>query len=186
VVSIDPAALPLSPDEAGFRRWMAVRGPALRRKAYLLCGDWYSADDLAQEVLVAVYSKWSRLAGGNVDAYANRVLFGKHVDALRRPWRRERSVPEQVDRVDERAQTAFDLVEAGDGTLLRALASLTLDQRSVVVLRFTDDLTIDEIARLLGVAPGTVKSRLSRALDALRTALGDGVVVPEHEHEETS
>jgi len=185
-VTTDHQHVPLSPDEAGFRSWMAVRAPALRRKAYLLCGDWHAADDVAQEVLVAVYSRWGRLAGGNVDAYANRVLVGKHVDALRRPWRRESSVPEQADHADDRAQGAFDEVESGDGPLLRALAALTPDQRAVVVLRFTDDLAIDEIARQLGVPPGTVKSRLSRALDTLRSVLGAGVTVATHELEELS
>ena len=66
----DPA-----PDDAGFRDWMIVRSSTLRRKAFLLCGDWSSADDLVQDVLVAMYPRWSRIArGGNVDAYANKVL----------------------------------------------------------------------------------------------------------------
>ena len=83
----------LSPGEAGFREWMLVRASALRRKAFLLCGDWSAADDLVQDVLVAMYPRWSRIVrGGHVDAYANRVLVGKHVDARRRPWRRERPV----------------------------------------------------------------------------------------------
>ncbi len=81
-----------TPDEAGFRSWMAVRGPVIRRKAYLMTGDWYAADDLAQDVLVTVYSRWTRVArGSNVDAYANRVLVGKYVDSARRPWRRDGS-----------------------------------------------------------------------------------------------
>ena len=80
------------PDDAGFREWMLVRASALRRKAFLLCGDWSAADDLVQDVLVAMYPRWSRIVrGGHVDAYANRVLVGKHVDARRRPWRRERA-----------------------------------------------------------------------------------------------
>ena len=69
------------PDDAGFREWMLVRASALRRKAFLLCGDWSAADDLVQDVLVAMYPRWSRIVrGGHVDAYANRVLIGKHVD----------------------------------------------------------------------------------------------------------
>ena len=68
------------PDDAGFREWMLVRASALRRKAFLLCGDWSAADDLVQDVLVAMYLRWSRVVrGGHVDAYANRVLVGKHV-----------------------------------------------------------------------------------------------------------
>ena len=180
------AAPILTPDEAGFRRWMAVRGAGLRRKAYFLCGDWYTADDLTQEVLVTVYSRWSRLAGGNVDAYANRVLLGKHVDALRRPWRRETTEREPAETVDDAATAAFEAVESSDAPLLRALDTLTAGQRAVVVLRYVEDLTVDEIARQLDVPPGTVKSRLSRALDSLRTTLGPAVAVPAHEREERS
>jgi RNA polymerase sigma-70 factor (sigma-E family) len=173
-----PRAAP-TPDEDGFRSWMAVRGPAIRRKAYLMTGDWHAADDLTQDVLVAVYSRWSRVArGSNVDAYANRVLVGKYVDAARRPWRRETSVDDHVDRADASADQAFDAVESGDSRLVRALADLSPAHRSVVVLRFVDDLSVDEIARTLDIPAGTVKSRLSRAVDALRTALGPGVTTP--------
>lgn len=177
----------LTPDEAGFRGWMTVRAPGLRRKAYFLCGNWHTADDLTQEVLVAVYSRWSRLAGsGNVDAYANRVLVGKHVDVLRRPWRRETAVREPFDAVDDAATAAFDAVESRDAPLLRALAALPAPQRAVVVLRFVDDLSVDEIARVLDVPSGTVKSRLSRALVTLRTSLGPAVTVPALDREERS
>ncbi|MGD9957045.1 MAG: RNA polymerase sigma factor [Candidatus Nanopelagicales bacterium] len=168
-----------TPDEAGFRSWMAVRGPVLRRKAYLMTGDWYAADDLAQDVLVAVYSRWSRVAkGSNVDAYANRVLVGKYVDAARRPWRRETTVDTQPDRPDATAEAALDAVESSDSRLLQALAGLSPEHRAVVVLRFADDLSVDEIAHALDIPAGTVKSRLSRALQALRTALGPGVTTP--------
>src|SRR5690349_4598183 len=112
----DPA-----PDDAGFREWMTVRASTLRRKAFLLCGDWSAADDLVQDVLVAMYPRWSRIVrGGRVDAYANRVLVGKLVDARRRPWRRERSydvVPEAADSTSERAIAAVD---ERDGPLVAA------------------------------------------------------------------
>jgi RNA polymerase sigma-70 factor (sigma-E family) len=159
-------------DEAGFREWMLVRSAALRRKAFLLCGDWSAADDLVQDVMVAMYPKWSRIVGGGqVDAYANRVLVGKHVDARRRPWRRERSmdtVPESIDLASERAIAAVD---DRDGPLMAGLAALPVGQRTVVVLRFTDDLSIEEIARVMGIPEGTVKSRLSRGIETLRTQL---------------
>lgn len=168
-----------TPDEAGFRSWMAVRGPVIRRKAYLMTGDWYAADDITQEVLVTVYSRWSRVARGtSVDAYANRVLVGTYVDAARRPWRRETVVAVQPERPDPHADDAFDAVESGDSRLVRALAGLSPAHRAVVVLRFVDDLSVDEIARTLDIPAGTVKSRLSRAVDALRTALGPGVTTP--------
>lgn len=165
-----------SPDDAGFRDWMIVRSSTLRRKAFLLCGDWSSADDLVQDVLVAMYPRWSRIVrGGHVDAYANRVLVGKLVDARRRPWRRERffsSVPDSIDFTSERAIAAVD---ERDGPLVSALAALPAGQRAVLVLRFTDDLTVEGIADVMGIPAGTVKSRLSRGTEALRAHLDASV-----------
>ena len=159
-------------DDAGFREWMLVRASALRRKAFLLCGDWSAADDLVQDVLVAMYPRWSRIVrGGHVDAYANRVLVGKHVDARRRPWRRERPVDGIPDSVDSTSERAIAAVDEGDGPLMAALAALPAGQRAVLVLRFTDDLSIEEIAQVMGIPAGTVKSRLSRGTETLRTHL---------------
>jgi RNA polymerase sigma-70 factor (sigma-E family) len=160
------------PDDRGFREWMAVRAPALRRKAFLLAGDWHTADDLVQDSLVAVYAGWGRIARGrNVDAYANRVLVHKFIDDRRRPWRRERLVDAVPDVPDERAETAFAEVDGRDGLLRSALASLPAGQRAVLVLRYTDDLAVEEIAYLMDLPSGTVKSRLSRGSEAVRRHL---------------
>jgi RNA polymerase sigma-70 factor (sigma-E family) len=160
------------PDDDGFREWMLVRTPTLRRKAFLLCGDWSAADDLVQDALVAMYPRWSRIVrGGHVDAYANRVLFGKHVDARRRPWRRERPVDGIPDAVDSTSERAIASVDERDGPLVAALAALPAGQRAVLVLRFTEDLTIEDIAHVIGIPAGTVKSRLSRGTETLRAHL---------------
>jgi RNA polymerase sigma-70 factor (sigma-E family) len=159
-------------DEAGFRRWVAVRSTPLRRKAYLLCGNWHTADDLLQETLIAVYASWPRVASSrNIDAYVNRILVNKYVDDRRRPWRRERPVDELPDTADERASSAFVEVEGRDSPLARALAALPVTQRSVLVLRHTDDLSVEEIAHQLDLPAGTVKSRLSRGSEAIRNDL---------------
>lgn len=158
-----------APDEDGFRDWMAARVTGLRRKAFLMSGDWHTADDLVQDTLIAVYARWPRVVrGGNVDAYANRVLVHKYVDARRRPWRREHAVDTVPDSADESARSAFGAIDSGDDVLNAALAALPAGQRAVVVLRFTDDLAVDEIARLMDLPSGTVKSRLSRGSDAIR------------------
>ncbi len=162
-----------APGDAGFREWMLVRASALRRKAFLLCGDWSAADDLVQDVLVAMYPRWSRIVrGGQVDAYANRVLVGKHVDARRRPWRREWPVGTVPDLIDSGSERAIAAVDERDGPLMAGLAALPAGQRAVLVLRFTDDLSIEEIARVMGIPVGTVKSRLSRGTETLRAHLG--------------
>ena len=162
----DPA-----PDDAGFREWMIVRASTLRRKAFLLCGDWAAADDLVQDVLVAMYPRWSRIVrGGHVDAYANRVLVGSMSThgAVRGGGNDPDTVPDSVDSTSEGAISA---VEERDGPLVAALAALPAGQRAVVVLRFTDDLSVEGIAQVLGIPAGTVKSRLSRGIETLRAHL---------------
>jgi RNA polymerase sigma-70 factor (sigma-E family) len=161
-----------SADEAGFRQWVAVRSTSLRRKAYLLSGDWHTADDLVQDTLIAVYAGWPRIARSrSVDAYANRILVNKYVDDRRRPWRRERPADNVPDSSDESATTAFDVIDGRDSPLVRALALLPVSQRAVIVLRYTDDLSVEEIAHLLDLPTGTVKSRLSRGTEAIRREL---------------
>lgn len=151
---------------------MALRSRGLRRKAYLLCGDWHAADDLVQDTLIAVYTSWPRVArGSNIDAYVSRVLVHKFIDDKRRPWRRTVVTTDVPDRSDSHAAAALDHVERRDGPLARALFTLPAQQRAVIVLRYTDDLTVDEIARVLDLPSGTVKSRLSRGVDALRAQL---------------
>ena len=163
-----------SPDEEGFRDWMAVRMAPLRRKAFLLSGNWNSADDLVQETLITMFAGWHRLAQGrNVDAYANRVLVSKFIDGRRRPWRRERSVQTLPDVVDPGSAQAYNNIDGTDDLLRSALAALPVGQRAVLVLRYTDDLSLEEIARVMDLAVGTVKSRLSRGSDAVRKDLAE-------------
>lgn len=73
--------------------------------------------------------------------------------------------------VDEGSRRAFGAVDDLDDQLASALAALPASQRVVLVLRYTDDLTLDEIARALDIAVGTVKSRLSRGSEAVRADL---------------
>lgn len=158
-----------SSGEAGFREWMAIRTAALRRKAFLLSGDWHAADDLVQDTLIAVYASWERVSRGrNVDGYANRVLVHKFIDDRRRPWRRERVMQVLPESLDDGAARAFSEVDDRDAMLGAALAALPAGQRAVVVLRFTDDLSVSQIADLMDLPSGTVKSRLSRASEAIR------------------
>ncbi len=163
-----------TPDEAGFLAWATVRMPVIRRRAYFLCGDWHAADDLVQETLARVYARWSSIATGpNPDAYAMRVVVNLHVDRLRQPWRRERSMAALPDQADPAAERRISAVDDDDRILAEALQRLSPDHRVVLVLRFADDLSVDEVARILDVSSGTVKSRTSRAADALRALLRD-------------
>lgn len=151
--------------DAGFASWAVVRRPHLRRTAYLMCGDWATADDITQEALLRVHRHWRRLVSGNPDAYARRALTSVCIDHRRKPsWRRERltaELPETsyVDRTGERDD------------LGAALAQLPPKQRAAVVLRYWEDLSLEQAADALGCSVGNVKSQCSRGLAKLRELL---------------
>jgi RNA polymerase sigma-70 factor (sigma-E family) len=142
---------------------------ALRRTAYLLCGDWHRAEDLVQGTLVKVVLAARKRRVENLDAYARQVLLRLFLEENRLLWRRrERSwaVPVEVKAVtgpDSDTRIA----------VLSALRGLPPRQRAAVVFRYWEDRSVEETADLLGVAPGTVKSQCAKALAALRVVLRD-------------
>lgn len=150
-----------------FREYAGARRGALRRTAYLLCGDWHLADDLVQDALAGLFVHWRRVrAGGDVDPYVRRMLVNGYLATHRRKWRREVATAELPD--------AAAVSHDDDGTreiLLRALAQLQPSQRAVVVLRYWEDLSIEQTATALGCSTGNVKSQAARGLAHLRTAL---------------
>lgn len=159
-------------DPDGFREYASARRSGLRRTAYLLCGDWYLADDLVQDALAKLFVRWRQIrAKGEVDAYVRRMLVNGYLATHRRAWRREVTTSELPDVV---ART-----ESDDGTrdlLLRALAELKPSQRTIVVLRYWDDLSVEQTAVALGCSTGNVKSQAARGLNHLRAALSSAVV----------
>lgn len=148
-----------------FEEYVAARGPALWRSAWLLTGDAHRAEDLVQATLLKCWSRWLRLStrDGSIDAYVRRVLVTTYTDWWRRRWTGE--VP--TEELPERSWTDEGLA-AERRDVLAALARLPRAQRAVVVLRYYDDLTEAQTADALGVSVGTVKSHTSRALKALR------------------
>ncbi|HEY1973279.1 MAG TPA: SigE family RNA polymerase sigma factor [Pseudonocardia sp.] len=165
--------------EEAFADYFRERRDVVRRNAYLLCGDWHRADDLAQTAFVALHRKWDSIRDpGALDAYLRRTLVRAMIDESRRPWRRERAVPE----LPETAGRAGGPGTAGsDGTaeqvttrqaLVEALRLLPPRQRAVLVLRFLEGLDVAATARALGCRQGTVKSQTSHGLAALRMVLG--------------
>ncbi len=152
-------------DDGGFVAWATVRRRALRHTAYLLCGDWHRADDLVQEALVRVYQRWRRIAAGKADAYARRVLVTAAVDESRRPWRREWAsevLPESAH-LDSPSMTG--------AAVLAALRQVPARQRAVLVLRYWEDLSIEQTAAALNCSTGNVKSQSARGLARLRDLL---------------
>jgi RNA polymerase sigma-70 factor (sigma-E family) len=158
-------------DEAAFRAFVEERQTMLRRRAYLLCGNWADGDELVQEALARVYVAWPRIAEGAQTAYTRRTMMNLYLNDQRKR-RREvltdeapeplPSHPSGADHDRELAMTLTDL-----------LKGLPEKQRAVLVLRFWEDLTVPQIAECTGVAEGTIKSQISRALAALRDRLAE-------------
>ena len=151
--------------DADFSAYMAARQPALYRTAYLLAGDHASAEDLLQTAFAKLYLSWDRVRDhGALDAYVRRVMVNENSSLWRRAWkRRERTT-------DELPETGtHDVHDDGTGGALWSyVATLSPRQRSVIVLRYYEQLSEAEIAEVLGVSVGTVKSQASRALAGLR------------------
>ncbi|MFC4334865.1 SigE family RNA polymerase sigma factor [Salininema proteolyticum] len=160
---------PTSADDE-FRDYVEARSAGLHRIAYLLSGDWSTAEDLVQTALTKTYLSWSRIRDReSIDAYARRVLYNTNVS-----WWRKRSNREQpVDRFPDRG-AADDFTEelARREYMWKQVATLPKRQRAVIVLRYYENKTDKDIAAFLGVSLGTVKSQASRALASLRKRMG--------------
>ena len=147
-----------------FDEFVAVRGQALHRTAYLLTGDWALAEDLLQTALARAYPRWSRIERDDPEAYVRKALVNTWSSWWRRKWRGEAP----TDRLPESAvPDAYADADRRDA-VRDALRRLPPKQRAVVVLRFHEDMTEAQVAALLGISVGTVKSQTSKALANLR------------------
>jgi len=148
-----------------FSAYMAARQASLLRTAYLLCGDRATAEDLVQTAFAKLYLSWDKVRSReSLDGYLRRIVVNENNSLWRRAWkRREHS----TDDVPESA--VLDEYDDGVGAALWAhVRTLPPKQRSVVVLRYYEELSEDETAHALGISVGTVKSQASRALAGLR------------------
>ena len=161
---LERGATPSAGDPA-FREYVASRGAALLRMALLLTHNLADAEDLVQVALAKTYQAWDRIEDrGAVDGYVRRAMVNTHISW----WRRRRVEEYPTDDIPERAVADH----AGDGelqdALRRAIERLPRRMRAAVVLRYYEDMTEAEIANVLGVSQGTVKSTVSRAVAKLR------------------
>ncbi|HEX6969802.1 MAG TPA: SigE family RNA polymerase sigma factor [Micromonosporaceae bacterium] len=154
--------------EEEFREFVAARSHALLRTAYLLSGNWATAEDLVQTALTKTYLAWKRLGEIDaVEAYARRVLVNTSTSWWRRRWHGEH--PTAV--LPERAGPDESEQQAERDALWQHVRSLPARQRAVLVLRFYEDLSEAQTAELLQISVGTVKSQTARALQTLRRRL---------------
>jgi RNA polymerase sigma-70 factor (sigma-E family) len=159
--------------EDDFRDFVLARSPALLGTAYALTGDRGLAEDLLQVALLRTYRHWRRLRHSeHPDAYVRRVMANQRIS-----WWRRRRVAEADGPVPDRPGPEGSSPEDRD-ELWRALRQLPPRTRAVVVLRYWEDLSEAEVARVLGCSVGSVKSQASRGLARLRAELAAGESTP--------
>jgi RNA polymerase sigma factor (sigma-70 family) len=150
-------------------RLVRDRERALLGYAYVVCGDPTQAQDLVQDALVKTFARGRDIAPGKAEAYVRRAIATLYVDNYRRQqrWARVQHLFREPE--VEIASTPFSDLGADIAMALNALPPRV---RACVVLRYFDDLTVPDIARQLGLAPGSVKRYLSDGLHALELRLG--------------
>jgi RNA polymerase sigma-70 factor (sigma-E family) len=152
-------------DEREFLDFASSATDGMCRTAYLMCGDWYRAADLTQEALIRLYVAWPRLDKlAGLYRYARQTVVTVAIDAARR---RGDEVPGSSATVDRRGADSTSQVDERM-LLMEALAELPTRQRACVVLRYYEDLGVDEVASALGCRPGTVRSQTAQGLEGLR------------------
>ncbi|MFL6023651.1 MAG: SigE family RNA polymerase sigma factor [Marmoricola sp.] len=150
--------------EQEFDDYFASRWQRLVRSAVLLGCERSEAEDLVQSTMVTCLRKWSKVsAAEDRDAYVHRILINTFLASRRRRWTGERPSSELPEQASTDETHAVDIADA----VLRCLARLNDEHRTVVVLRYYAHLTEQQMATALGVPAGTVKSRLARAVKAL-------------------
>lgn len=150
-----------------FADFVRERRPALLRAAYAIATNPDLAEDLLQTALAKVGSRWSAIHHGAADAYVRRTMVNQQASWYRQKWRHLEVVTSDLPEPTpgERARSGQG---RGDLQLWPLVAALPPSQRSAVALRYFEDLSEAETARVLGCSIGAVKSNTSRGLATLR------------------
>jgi len=149
--------------DADFDALFEARAIAMRRVAYLVVLDWHLAEDVVQESFAKLYLNWHRLRGRRPEAYLHKIVTNTAISHVRK----KRPEVLSADPAQVRHEAA---APEASGGIPDELAGLPPAQRAVIALRFLEDLPVREVARLLGISEGAVKSQTSRGLAAIRTS----------------
>ena len=163
----------LAKDEDDFTDFVAASSARLLRTAYLVTGDPQQAQDLLQIALERTYRRWGRVRRSQLpEAYVRRMIVNAATDAWRAARGRQTVVLDETHAPPRPDAAVSDLITRQ--ALFACVRELPVGQRAVLVLRYFDDLTEAETARVLGCSVGTIKSQHARAIARLRQLLPDG------------
>lgn len=160
-----------------FDQFVRDSSPRLLRMAFLLTGDRGHAEDVVQTALLQVARKWRRIRGDPAP-YARRTV----VNLAKNHWRDRVRRPHESNATVEPCYAPPEADVLLQQVLLPAVMDLPVRQRAVLVLRYFQDLSVEQTADALGCSTGTVKSQTHHALNKLREALGDHAELKESEH----
>ncbi|MFD9700026.1 SigE family RNA polymerase sigma factor [Lentzea sp. NPDC059081] len=142
----------------------------MRFTAFLMCGNWHEAEDVLQAAFLKLYLAGPKLADhSGIEGYLQQIVVRTFLAERRRVrWRREKLT-------DAPPESLYSMPGAEDGIVVwEALSTMPARQRAVLVLRYWNDLSVDDVAAALGCSTGTVKSQSSKGLRTLRHKLGPG------------
>jgi RNA polymerase sigma-70 factor (sigma-E family) len=161
----DRPGAPPTIDDRDFREYVRARSRALLRTAYLLTGNRADAEDLVQSALAKTYLAWDRIEDrAALDGYVRRAMVNTHISS----WRRRRVEEFPTDEIPDQAVADHSAGSDMQESLRRAIGRLPQRMRDAVMLRYYEDMTEAEVAEVLGISLGTVKSTVSRAVAKLR------------------
>jgi RNA polymerase sigma-70 factor (sigma-E family) len=152
-------------DDQEFVEFATASAERLRNTAFMLCRDWHLAQDLTQTALTRLYVGWRQAAqADNLLAYAQKILFRAFLDHRRRRSSSE-SATGMLREASYRQNPDLRL------TMLDALARLPTRDRAIVILRYFEDYSVDQVADVLDLPVSVVKSQTKRSLTKLRELL---------------
>lgn len=157
---------------------VAERGSALERYAFLLCGNADDAADIVQDALVKTFGRLRNGFGvSSAEAYVRKAILNTYLDRGRRRtlWRRVAHLEAAAEIHEPAAESDLRLDVQG------RLRALFPRERACVVLRYYEDLKVDDIAHLLNISTGAVKRYLSDALRKLAVAMSEEDQARQHE-----
>lgn len=174
-------------DAADMPTWselVAQHGDRVYRLAFRLCGNAHDAEDITQEAFIRVFRSLDRYKPGTFEGWMHRIVTNLFLDMARRRSRiRFETLPEDAERLPGRERSPEQVLsdETFDPVLQAALDNLTPEFRAAVVLSDIEDLSYEEVGRILGVKMGTVRSRIHRGRAALRAELEAAGVTGAHQ-----
>ena len=154
-------------DDEEFAEFANAHAERLRTTAFMLCHDWHLAQDLTQTTLTKLFLSWRRaIQADNLLAYAQKILLRSYLDHRRRRSSTE-STPGVLHEPAYRENPELRL------TMLDALAGLPARDRAIVILRYFEDYSVEQVAEVLDVPAGVVKTQTRRSLAKLREVLAE-------------